>query len=53
MAESPEEGEMRGRAEARFKETLRRPGYWSILRFVVAGLVLAAIVTAALQMLRG
>jgi len=48
MSENPEDEKRRGRAEARFKETLRRPGYWSVLRFVVAALILAAVLVAAL-----
>jgi hypothetical protein len=47
----PREDERRDRAEERFKGTLRPPGYWSILRFVVAGLVLAALLVAALQLM--
>ena len=51
MAEHPKDEERRGQAEARFKETLRRPGYWSILRFVAAGLVLLAIAVAAFKLI--
>jgi len=51
MAENPKEDERRIWAEARFKETLRRPGYWSILRFVAAGLVVAAILVVAVQLI--
>ena len=53
MAERLEDEERRGKAEARFNETLRRPGYWSILRFVVAGLVLLAIAVAVFKLISG
>ena len=39
------------RAEDRFKGTLPRSGYWSVSRFAVAGLAIAAILLAALELL--
>jgi hypothetical protein len=51
MAENPQEEERRTWAEDRFKESLRRPGYWSILRFVAAGLVVAAVLAAAVRLI--
>ena len=51
MAEHPQEEERRIWAEDRFKQTLRGPGYWSILRFVAAGLVVAAILVVAVRLI--
>jgi hypothetical protein len=53
MAENPQDQERRTWAEDRFKDTLRRPGYWSILRFVAAGFVILAIVVAAFKLISG
>ena len=53
MAGNPEEDERGARSEARFNEALRRPGYWSILRFVAAGLVILAIVVATFKLISG